>query len=956
MGKFFMRMILAALLLCGTFTASALTIPANEDTYSQGGRITLSANNAGSLPVDINRKAFVYFSLEEVPSNAVVRFARLRLYTPSVRAKGNGIAIYRVIGEWNESAANVEPAIAQTPLGVVEAARLGSRRFVTLDVTSTVQDWISSPSSVNEGFAILPVTSGTANSTAVLTISAKDGPASGLPAQLEIELEPDSSSSQVPLIANIDDFNKVLKSSMSTEFLRSIKTSIFGFMSPAIASQPSIVISGNSPFLSVGATTDLGTLSYQWIKNGTLVVGGTSASLPLSSSYDGSYSVVVNNGTFPVSSQTVSLDAQTESYSWSTLAGVSSVGSRDGIGEVALFSSPRSVAVDPAGNTFVADYYSHTIRKVAPDGTVSTVAGLAGSSGFVDGVGADARFYGPIGIAADGTGNVFVADANNQRIRKISSDGNVSTFAGSGNAGATDGSGADASFYYPSSVAVDPFGNVYVAESSNHLIRKISASGQVTTMAGSVRVTGSSDGVGVAARFNSPYGIAVNGSGDVFVSDSYNHTIRRVTSSGVVTTLAGRALSTGSVDGVGTAARFNNPRGIAVDELGNVFVADFSNYAIRKIDGNGNVTTLAGSLGFSGYQSGNGGGARFTGLWGVAVTASGSVVVSENQRIRKVSPSGDVGEFAGVNPGSNDGSATMARFSQPSGVVADQNGNVFIADYFNHTIRKISYDGVVSTLSGSALASGTADGSGSNARFFKPRNLALDSLGNIYVADTGNHLIRKITQGGVVTTLAGSSGTVGKADGVGTAASFNSPYGVAADASGNVFVADTGNHAIRKISSDGGVTTLAGSCGFPGSSDGTRNSARFFSPNALVAASDGNLYVADTNTGKIRKVTSAGVVTTLAIGFSGSGIAIDVSGNLFVTDGGSNLIRKITPVGIVSKIGGLSGSVFDSFGESDGVSTGARFANPTAIAIGLNNKIYVVDKISNTVRFGVKLQ
>jgi len=973
------ELVFTSFVLVGFISASALTIPANEDTFSLGGRITVSANNAGLLPVDINRKAFIYFSLEEVPTNAVVRFARLRLYTSSVRVKGNGVAIYKVTGEWNESAAGLEPSIAQVPLGVVEPAKLGSRRFVTLDVTSTVQEWISSKTSLNEGFAILPVISGTASSTAVLSISSKDGPASGLPAQLEIELEPDSSSNEAPFIANSEDFKRVLKSSVSTEFLRSIKSSILGFMSPLIASQPSLTVSGASTFLTVGATTDVGTLSYQWVKNGTPVDGATSANLSLSQPYDGSYSVTVNNGSFPVSSQTVFLNPKLESYSWATFAGVSSVGSRDGIGADALFSSPRSVTVDPAGNVFVADYYNHTIRKVTMDGKVSTVAGLAGSKGFADGVGAGARFYYPMGIAADGAGNVFVADSTNQRIRKISSDGTVSTFAGSGVSGATDGFGTQASFFVPSSLAVDPTGNIYVADSSNHLIRKISASGQVTTVAGSARVSGSSDGVGAAARFNNPYGIAVNTSGDVLVSDSFNHTIRRVTSSGVVTTLAGRAVSSGRVDGVGTDAQFNYPRGIAVDELGNVFVADLSNYAIRKIDGNGSVTTLAGSLGLSGYQNGNGSSARFVNnLWGVAVTASGTVVVTDNQRIRKVSPAGDVSEFAGTAPGCNDGPVAVARFAQPLGIVADRNGNFFIADGLNHTIRKISSEGVVSTFAGSPLASGTADGSGPSARFFQPRNLALDTLGNIYVADTGNHSIRKITRGGVVTTIAGSSGTVGKSDGVGSLATFSSPYGVAADAAGNIFVADTGNHAIRKISPDGGVTTLAGSCGFAGSTDGAGNSARFASPGALVVAPDGSLRVADTGNSMIRKVTPEGVVTTVAGRFSGTryvgsqdgtngvnawfsspaGIAIDGLGNLLVTEGGSpgNRIRKINPVGLVSTVGGLWISGSESYGETDGVLTGARFANPAAIAIDLNDKVYVIDRDSNTIRVGVRIQ
>jgi sugar lactone lactonase YvrE len=969
--------VLLAIVVVWAFTSCgiALTIPVSEDTYSIGGRITPATSNSGLLPVDINRRAFVYFSLEEVPTDVTVRFARLRIYTPSVRVKGNGVAIYKVTGEWNELAPpSFEPSMAQTPLGIAEPSRLGSRRFLTFDVTDTVQEWITSKTPANRGFAILPVTSGTGNSAAVLAISAKEGPASGLPVQLEIELEPGSSSNRAPLITSLDDFNRVLKSSLNIEFLRSIKPAIFGALSPIIASQPALTISGTSAFLTVGATTDSGTLFYQWFKDGAPVGAGTSASLRITEPFGGSYSVTVDNGLSPVASQIVSLDPQQDSYSWSTLAGVSSVGSSDGVGSLALFSLPRSVAVDPAGNIFVADTWNHTIRKVTPDGSVSTLAGSAGSSGFNDGIGASARFRNPFGVAADAEGNIFVADSGNHRIRKIRSDRTVSTIAGSGAPDTKDGFGTGSSFLSPLSVAVDPTGTVYVAENTNHVIRKISTEGQVTTLAGSVRVSGSSDGAGAQARFNAPRGLAVNASGDVFVSDNQNRTIRCITSSGKVTTLAGRAGSVGSQNGIGAEASFYSPLDIAVDKAGDLLVADDN--ALRKIDRNGVVTTIAGLAGFAGYQSGAGSGARFSGLYGVAVTHSGTVVVSDNKGLRKVSVAREVSYFAGATPGSNDGPISAARFAQPSGVVVDRNGTVFVADRLNHTIRKISEDGSVSTFAGSPLNGGTSDGSGASARFLRPRQLARDASGTLYVADTGNHSIRKITGEGIVTTLAGSSGSAGQSDGIGTSAMFNGPYGVATDKQGNVFVADTGNHSIRKISSSGGVTTLAGSSGFAGSTDGIGSAASFRSPNSLVVAPDGNLYVADTSNSLIRKVTPEGVVTTVAGRFYGArisgsqdgvfawfswpmSITADDAGNLFVTEGLSNSsirIRKITRVGVVSTIGGGSVSGSEAYGAKDGVSNVARFANPAGIALGLNNKLYVVDMDANTIRVGERLE
>ena len=287
----------------------------------------------------------------------------------------------------------------------------------------------------------------------------------------------------------------------------------------------------------------------------------------------------------------------------------------------------------------------------------------------------------------------------------------------------------------------------------------------ISLLAGSIGGSGNVDGTGSAARFNYPTGVAVDASGNVFVGDLENHTIRKITSAGVVTTLAGTAGSPGSSDGTGAAARFSGPFGVAVDASGNVFVADTSNNTIRKITSAGVVTTLAGTAG---------------------------------------------------SPGSSDGTGAAARFFSPTGVAVDASGNVFVADMSNHTIRKITSAGVVTTLAGTAGFSGSSDGTGAAARFNYPRGVAVDASGNLYVADADNHTIRKITSVGVVTTLAGTAGSDGSSNGTGAAASFNFPYGVAVDASGNVYVADTENHTIRKITSAGVVSTLAGAAGSRG--------------------------------------------------------------------------------------------------------------------------------------------
>jgi prepilin-type N-terminal cleavage/methylation domain-containing protein len=317
----------------------------------------------------------------------------------------------------------------------------------------------------------------------------------------------------------------------------------------------------------------------------------------------------------------------------------------------------------------------------------------------------------------------------------------------------------------------------------------------VSTLAGST--SGFADGTGAAAQFRLPYGVAVDTSGTAYVADYNNHRIRKISPAGVVSTLAGSGTA-GFSDGTGTAAQFNRPYGVAVDSSGTVYVADNGNQSIRKITPAGVVSTLAGS-GTAGFSDGTGTAAQFDTPLGVAVDASGTVYVADgnNRRIRKISPAGVVSTLAGSGTlGFSDGTGTAAQFYIPYGVAVDASGTVYVADTFNYRIRKISPAGVVSTLAGSGT-SGSSDGTGAAAQFYYPGSVAVDNSGTVYVADIGNNRIRKISPAGVVSTLAGS--TPGVADGTGTAAQFYAPTGVAVDSSGSVYVADTNNNRIRKI-------------------------------------------------------------------------------------------------------------------------------------------------------------
>jgi sugar lactone lactonase YvrE len=328
-----------------------------------------------------------------------------------------------------------------------------------------------------------------------------------------------------------------------------------------------------------------------------------------------------------------------------------------------------------------------------------------------------------------------------------SNGGVVSTLAGGGACCAVDGAGSVASFATPVAIAVDSSGNVYVSEYFNNTIRKITPAGVVSTIAGTAMVVGSANGTGPAASFNYPYGITVDTTGNIYVADSGNQLIRKITAGGVVTTLAGSVGVVGSANGTGTAATFNWPLGLSADPSGNIYVADYGNSMIRKITPGGVVSTVAGSAGVTGTTNGAAASALFNGPWGVAV---------------------------------------------------DSSGNLFVSDTNNFLVREIDTTGMVTTVAGSAGVTGVANGAGASALFNYAQGLTVDPCGNIFVADTANDTIREIT-GGVVTTLAGSAGVTGVTNGTGAAGTFWMPYAVAADSSGVIYVADAMNQRVRKV-------------------------------------------------------------------------------------------------------------------------------------------------------------
>jgi hypothetical protein len=602
--------------------------------------------------------------------------------------------------------------------------------------------------------------------------------------------------------------------------------------------------------------------------------------------------------------------------------------------------------------------------------TGSTVAG----STVTHGNSSDANFANPDGVVKNGA-NLFVADRENHTIRKVDiATGAVTTIAGTaGVSGSADGTGAAANFNYPSGITTDGT-NLFVADWANCTIRKIViATGVVTTIAGTAGVSGSVDGAGAAARFRLPHGITTDNV-NLFVSDTGNSTIRQVViSSGAVTTLAGKAHFLARTDGTGDAARFNDPSGVIVAGP-NLFVADPGNRAIRKVDiATGAVTTFAGTAGTSGSSDGTGTAASFQHLSGIT-TDGANLFVTDNNAIRKiVIATSEVSTIAGMAdaPGSfADGTGTAARFNEPSGVTTDGT-DLFVADMGNYTIRKLVIStGGVTTIAGTTgvsgivetvAVSGSADGTGAAATFNGPAGVTTDGA-NLYVAEGLNFTIRKIViSTGVVTTIAGTAGVSGSTDGTGAAASFYFPYGITTDGA-NLFVTDAGSQTIRKIViATGVVTTIAGTADVTGSTDGTGAAASFYFP-AGITTDGANIFVVDSGNCTIRKIVIAtGVVTTIAgtAGVSGStdgtgvaasfyepyGITTDGT-NLFVTDPNNYIIRKIViSTGEVTTIAGTA----RVSGTNDGTGTAARFNGMSGITTDGTN-LFVVDPDTNSIR------
>ncbi len=592
----------------------------------------------------------------------------------------------------------------------------------------------------------------------------------------------------------------------------------------------------------------------------------------------------------------------------------------------ARLNSPRGLAFDAAGNLYIADTSNRWIRKVDTMGNITIFAGTRSSRSSGDGGPATEAAIGlPVDVAVDGSGNVYITDSQNDRIRKVDSSGTITTFAGTGTAGFSgDGGPADeAEINDPEGVAVDGSGNVYIADTLNNRIRKVDSSGVITTFAGTGSYGFSGDGgQATAARLRRPEDVAVDGSGNIYIADSSSHRVRKVDSAGVITTFAGTGQRGIRGDGgPATSANIQQPVAIALDGSGNLYIADLHNDRIRKVDSSGIITTVALGDHTFGGDGGRATSALLNRPYDVALDGSGNVYIADtfNERIRKVDSSGTITTFAGTGTAgfSGDGGpATEAQLNRPIGVAVDGSGNLYIADGLNYRIRKVDSSGVITTFAGSRT---TGDhgygGPATEARLYNVNGLAFDRSGNLYIVDPGVRRILKVDSSGIITNFAGFGGAGFRGNGgPATDAQFDIPTRVAVDRPGNVYIADSNNHQIRKVDSSGTITAFAGTGTFGFRGDGgPATAAGFQRPYGVALDRAGNVYITERLGHRVRKVDSSGLISTIAgtrsRGFGGDGgpateaqfyeprgIAVDGSGNIYIADTINHRVRKLTPV------------------------------------------------------------
>lgn len=696
---------------------------------------------------------------------------------------------------------------------------------------------------------------------------------------------------------------------------------------------------------------------------------------------------------------------------------------------------PESIAFDSAGNAYIAESgYSSQILKVSAAGTVTVVAGN-GTPGYSGdgGPATSAALYQPEGVFVDGSGNIFIADTENSVIREVvASTGNIQTVVGvnydasggsSCQSGGDGGPALSAHLCLPYSVFVDSSGNIFIADFGNSTIREVvKATGLIQTVAGTPGTPGYIDGVQATnAELDLPGGVFVDGSGNIIIADTFNSVIRVVNPGAQAVTIAGTLIPAGYIktvagsqydsmegsqcqvigdNGPALSAFLCLPFGVFVDGSENIFVADYANFAIREVATSGNISTVAGTLGtdcqtYATTDCGNGGLATSAQLnypSGVSLDNSGDIFITDTEDfvVREVTVSnGNIQAFAGngTQAYSGDGGLpTNAELNDPGAVFVDGSGNIFVADTSNSVIREVlASTGDIETVAGNGVAGYSGDGVAPTATELNyPGGVFVDAQGDIFIADTANSAIREVVAAtGLIQTVAGTPGTAGYSGdgGAATGALLANPNAVLVDGSGNIYIADTGNSAIREVvASTGNIQTVAGTpptaCASPsaGCGDGGAATSAYLNfPAGIFRDAAGDIFIADTFDNAIREVSAtSGTIQTVAgtigtPGFSGDGgaatsalldspygVFLDASDDILIADSDNAVVREVVAAtGFIQTIAGIpaaAGFPTPGFSGDGGPATSAELDSPSGVFGTSAGKLFVADTNNSRIR------
>jgi uncharacterized protein (TIGR03437 family) len=592
---------------------------------------------------------------------------------------------------------------------------------------------------------------------------------------------------------------------------------------------------------------------------------------------------------------------------------------------------PFGVTLDGAGNLYIGDSGNSRVRKVTPEGIISTVAGNGRTANSGDGGPATRAGLVPNRIVSDRDGVLYITDGVNFRLRRVALDGTISTIAGTGNPIYTgDGRPARETSLAPHAITLDSTGAVVVSDQRNFRVLRIGVDGIINTIAGTGTRGGTGDGGPArAATVTNVDGMTYDRAGNLLLCDTSNARLRQISPAGIISTLAGTgALPAAGSGGIPSRAAIGFPTSAAVDNQGRVVINDVYNGALWRIAPNGvSIQIISGELRFKVFPARSAPGlAWLSEPFAVTTATDGSVYISDTgaNKVHRVAPDGAISHFLGQGVFgccADSGALLATRLRSPRGIAIDQQNRLVVVDSANNLIVRTTTNGLVTTIAGTtsaATALGTFagdDGPATEARLNTPTHLLVDPSGNIIFSDSGNHRVRRITPDGTITTIAGNGTAAFSGDnGQAVNASLNFPAGLALNSAGELLIADTSNHRIRAVSPAGVIRTWAGDGRTLSAGDGRpQNEASFLFPYALASDAGGNVYVSQDTSGVIRRISPGGGVSSItrnsAYGFAGdggpaanglynrvTGMAIDRAGNLYLADSGNNRIRVLRTV------------------------------------------------------------